>query len=71
MALTVPVERITAEARQVRFGRTVLTVLAALLFSVGWCVAKLAGGLWLVVAWAATAVKVGWVEAHKGSGGGG
>lgn len=69
MAFTVPVERITAEARQIRFGRTVLTVLAALLFSMGWCVAKLFSGLWLVLAWTATAVKVGWVEARKGSGG--
>lgn len=56
----VPVQRISTEARQVRFGRTVLTVIAALFYVVGWLVAK----AWLAVAWCATAVRVGWQEAR-------
>lgn len=57
----VPVQRISDEAREVRFGRTVLTVIAALFYAVGWLVAK----LWLALAWCATAVKVGWQEARR------
>jgi uncharacterized membrane protein YedE/YeeE len=58
-------DRITAEARQVQFGRVVLTVLAAVLFGVGWVVARAFGVLWLVAAWTATAVRIGWQEGRK------
>jgi hypothetical protein len=64
----IPVDRITVEAREVRFGRTVLTLIAAVLFAVGWCVAKLFGVVWLALAWSATAVKIGWTEARKPTG---
>lgn len=57
----VPVQRISMEAREVRFGRTVLTVIAALFYAIGWLVAK----LWLAVAWCGTAIKVGWQEARQ------
>jgi len=57
-------ERITVEARQIHFWRTVLTVVAGLLFGVGWVAAKSLAALWLVVAWCAAAVKVGWQEAR-------
>lgn len=56
----IPVDRISTEAREVRFGRAVLTVIATLFYAIGWLVAK----LWLAVAWCATAVKVGWQEAR-------
>ena len=54
----VPVDRIEAEAREIEFGRTVLTLFAGVFFVVGWSVGK----LWRGVAWAAAAVKVGWQE---------
>lgn len=57
-------ERITVEARQVHFWRTVLTVVAGLLFGLGWISYKAVAGLWLVMAWCAAAVKVGWQEAR-------
>lgn len=57
-------DRITAEARQVHFWRTVLTVVAGLLFAVGWLTFKTLAGLWFVAAWAGAAVKVGWQEAR-------
>lgn len=60
LAERVPVDRISAEAREVRFARTVLVLIAAFFFGVGW----LAGKTWLAVAWAATAVKLGWQEAR-------
>jgi len=65
----VPVDRITVEARQVRVGRTVLTMIAAVLYGIGWAAAKLLGSLWLALAWSGTAVKIGWTEARKPTGG--
>jgi hypothetical protein len=61
----VPLERISAEARQARPGRTALLVIAGVLFAVGWAAAKVAGVVWLALAWSATAVKVGWAEARQ------
>jgi hypothetical protein len=58
----VPVDSITEQARQVRFWRTVLTVVAGVLFGAGWLVAKLFGVLWLAAAWCAVAVREGWRE---------
>lgn len=59
----VPVDEITAEARQSHPGRTLLTVIAAVFYLIGW----LAGRTVLAVAWCATAVKVGWQEGRRGA----
>lgn len=64
LAERVPVDRITAEARQVRPARALLTLVAAVLFAVGWTAAKVLGAVWLGLAWCGTAVKVGWQEAR-------
>lgn len=61
----VPVERITTEAREVHFGRALATLIAALLYLVGWVVAKAFGVVWFAAAWSFTAVKVGWDEGRK------
>jgi hypothetical protein len=61
----VPLERISAEAREVRFGRTLLLLLAGLLYGVGWVAAKAFILLWRAVAWMGVAIKVGWTEARK------
>jgi len=50
-----PLDEITAQAREVRPGRTLLTMIAAVFFAVGWVVAK----AWLSVAWCAVAVRLG------------
>ena len=64
-----PVEKITAEARQIHFGRTVLTAIAGVLFSIGWTfgmIVKAVRGVWMVfVAWPYAAIKVGWKEARR------
>ena len=57
--------RISTEARDVHFGRTVLTILATLLFGLGWIAAKAVTLTWLALAWSATAIKVGWQEGRK------
>lgn len=60
----VPLESISAQARQVRFWRTVLTVIAGVLFGAGWVAAKALGVAWLGAAWCAVAVREGWREAR-------
>jgi hypothetical protein len=62
----VPVGRITAQAREVHFWRTVLTIIAGLLFGVGWLAYKTVAVTWLAGAWSAVAVREGWLEARKG-----
>lgn len=66
----VPLERISAEAREVRFGRTLLLLFAGLLYGVGWVAAKACMLLWRAAAWMGVAIKVGWTEARKPSVGG-
>jgi hypothetical protein len=57
----VPVDEISVQARQARPGRAVLTVIAAVFFSLGWCAAK----AMLAVVWAGVAVREGWREGRK------
>lgn len=61
----VPVDRITSEAKDIQFWRTLLTVLAGLLYGIGWVAAKTVAAVWRAACWAAVAVKVGWTDARK------
>ncbi len=56
----VPAAEITAQARQVQFGRTVLAIVAWLLIGAG----RLAGWAWLVPVWCFLAVRTGWRDVH-------
>lgn len=67
VTLNIPVERISEQARRIQPGRTVLTAVAAALYGLGWITARTLGAVWLVLAWSATAVRLGWVEARNGS----
>jgi len=58
----VPVDEISERARKVSFARTALTVLAGLLFGLGWVVARAFRVAWTAVVWCAVAVQVGWRE---------
>lgn len=58
------VERVESEARQIRPGRTVLTVIAAVLYAVGWLIGQVFRAVWLVVSWSLAAAKVGFREAR-------
>jgi hypothetical protein len=60
------VERITAQARQVRPGRVALLVVAGALFGIGWVINKAFGLVWLAFVWCAFAAAEGWREAQKG-----
>lgn len=59
----VPLDRITAEARTISFARTLLTLIAGILFGLGWVAAKTVKGVWFVAAWTFAAVRAGWREA--------
>jgi hypothetical protein len=56
----VPVDRIQAEAREVHFGRLLLTLLVGVFYALGWLAGKVSLGL--AFCWAA--VKIGWTEAR-------
>jgi uncharacterized membrane protein YedE/YeeE len=64
----VPVDRINEQVKQVRFWRTVATVLAGLLWGIGWLAAKCCALTWLALAWAVAAVRVGWADARRPTG---
>ena len=56
----VPLNEITAQARQVRFGVTALAVTAFILIMIG----RIAGYAWLIPVWCAVAVREGWRDVH-------
>lgn len=60
----VPTAEIRVQAQQVHLGRALLTLLAGLLYAVGWLAGKTVTVGALVVLWSAAAVKVGWREAR-------
>jgi uncharacterized membrane protein YedE/YeeE len=64
--LDLRVDRITAQARQVRPGRVALLVIAGVLFGIGWVISKAFGLIWLAFVWCWFAVGEGWREAQKG-----
>jgi hypothetical protein len=57
----VPVDRVSAEARQIHLGRVLLTLLIGLFWALGW----LAGKATLAVGFAYAAAKVGFTEARN------
>lgn len=63
--MTTLVERVSAEANQIRFWPAVLLALTWLLRGVGWVAYHAVTLLWTVVVWSAAAVKVGWQDAAK------
>ena len=60
-------DQVETEARELRPHLVVLTIITAVLFAVGWLVGVVFRGVWLVVAWAWTAARVGF---RAGRGGG-
>ena len=64
LADRVPLEQISREARQVRFGRILLTLIAAVFFGLGWAAGRVFYGL----AWCGVAVRVGWQSGRQAGG---
>ncbi len=59
------VASISEQARQVRFWHTVGSVVATVLFVIGWSAFKLFSIAWFCCAWSAVAVREGWREAKN------
>lgn len=62
----VPVERIGERARAAQPGRVAGTVIAAVLFGLGWLACKACAVTWLAMAWCGSAVIEGWQSARAG-----
>lgn len=67
----VPVEQISAQAKDAKPGIAILTVIAAVFFGIGWTAGKAAivvqtlfRGVWRGIVWSGVAVKVGWQTAR-------
>ena len=56
----IPLDDITEQAQQVKPGRAALTVIAAVLFGLGWVMARVFSVLWLAAMWSGVAVREGW-----------
>jgi cytochrome c biogenesis protein CcdA len=66
VAERVPLDRIEQRARQAHPARVLLTLLAGLLFGLGWLACRACAVTWLAVAWCASAVIEGWQSAKAG-----
>jgi uncharacterized membrane protein YedE/YeeE len=61
----VPLDRISQRARAARPGRTVLAVVAGLLFGLGWLAFRACALAWLALAWCGSAVIEGWQASRQ------
>ena len=58
--IQVPVDEITARAREVSFARVMLTLIMGFFYVIGWT----AGHAWLGMVMCALSVRRGWIEAQ-------
>ena len=68
MAAIVDIERISREAARVQFRRVLLTIIASLLYGLGWLAAKFFVVIWRALVWSFVAVKLGWQDGLKPKG---
>ena len=60
----VPIDLITADARQARPGRAALGLIGGAIFGVFWCLSKTFAVIFLAGAWCSSAAKMGWRQAQ-------
>lgn len=63
-------DEITRQAREVHPVRALLTLIASVLFGIGWLAYKICAVLWMASAWSFVAVRAGWRTAKVGHGAG-
>lgn len=61
-------DEITRQAREVHPVRTILTLIASVLFGMGWLAYKVVAVLWLAAAWVFVATRAGWRQAKADHG---
>ncbi len=66
MDINVQLDEITQRAQKVPLGRSLLALVASVLYGIGWLFSK----AWLALVWCAIAVQVGWRDARAASSGG-
>ena len=57
-------EQIAVKSRDIRFWRTVLTLLAGMLAGIGWITYQVFAVTWRALTWTYAAVKYGWDQAR-------
>jgi hypothetical protein len=57
-------DRVNPRTRPIDISRAVLLPLAGLLWALGWLAGKTCAAVWLVIAWAWAALKLGWSDAR-------
>ena len=65
VAERVPLDRISRRAHAAKPGRTVLVVIASVLFGVGWLAYKACAVAWLALVWCGSAVIEGWQASRQ------
>lgn len=60
----VPIDLITADAKQARPGRAALGLIGGIIFGLFWALSKVCAVLFLSGAWCASAAKMGWRQAQ-------
>ncbi len=61
---TLTLDQTSVRARDIHLGRALLTVLAAVLFALGWLAGRAVTGAVAVTLWCAAAVALGWRDAR-------
>lgn len=61
-------DQIREQARTLTPLRTLLTLIASVLYGIGWAAARTLGVIWTGLTWAAASAKVGWGDGRKGTG---
>ena len=58
-------ERVESRAKTLTPRRVLLAIITAPLFVLGWLLAWIVGAVWIALAWAISAVQLGWIDARQ------
>jgi len=58
-------ERVESRAKTLTPRRVLLAIITAPFFVLGWLTAWIIGAVWLCLAWAISAVQLGWIDARE------
>lgn len=64
-AFAARIARIEAEAKRMGFWHTVLSLIASFFFVIGWIIGKIFVGIWAIITWTISAIKIGFRDATR------